>query len=256
MVAPEDRIVFGLVCVLVASLLVATAMAGAFLFMRDRGGHFRPAVRFWWNLVELYCRWWQRLRREGPCTIPPQGPVILVANHTCGVDPLLLVASIPHRVPAFLIGEEFYDIPLARHVVRMIECIPVKRDGQDAAGVKAALRHLKQGKLLGIFIEGRIPEPDEVLPAKDGAAMLALRSGALVVPAHISGTGWHRTLTGSFLRRHHAVVRFGQPVNLRELAGRKADKEMLGGISALLLQRIRDLAGVTIDEHHIGQGGS
>jgi hypothetical protein len=51
-------------------------------------------------------------------------------------------------------------------------------------------------------------------------------------------------------------VRFGQPVNLRELAGRKADKEMLGGISALLLQRIRDLAGVTIDEHHIGQGGS
>lgn len=198
-------------------------------------------VGFWWNLSDVYCRWWFRLRREGPCTVPAEGPVIVVANHTCGMDPLLIVSSMPHRLPAFMVAREYHELPLGGRLTRMLECIPVRRDGQDTSATRAALRHLKQGKVLAIFIEGRIARPGETLEAKDGAAMLALHSRAIVVPVHISGTHWNEYVLWSFLRRHRARVRYGPPIDLSEWTGPRPDKERVAQISAMLLGRIREL---------------
>ena len=228
--------------ILVGVTFVVGVTAFASFMVRMKSHPLRPALRFCVNLNEFYCKWWFRLRREGICTVPNTGPVVIVSNHTSSIDPLLLVASIPHRVPAFLIAKEYYNVPIGGHVIRLLECIPVKRDGQDAAGTKAALRHLKQGKLLGIFIEGRIPRPGEIAEAKDGAALLALHTNATVVPAHISGTRWHGTVVKAFLWRHRAVVRFGRPISLSQYAHREIDKETLARISAMLLDRIRELA--------------
>jgi 1-acyl-sn-glycerol-3-phosphate acyltransferase len=219
------------------ALLVLAGWLLVFVLRRP----FRFEVAFYWTLNYLFCRWWCRLRRVGPCTVPASGPVLIIANHTCGADPMLLVASIPYRVPAFMVAAEYAYPPVLGQVVRAIECIPVQRDGQDTTATRAALRHLKAGKMLGIFIEGQIARPEEVLEAKDGATMLALHSGATVVPAHISGTIWDENLFRSFVRRHNARVRFGEPIDLKTLAGPRPDKEEVGRISALLLERIREL---------------
>lgn len=102
--------------------------------------------------------------------------------------------------------------------MRLVECIPVRRDGNDVAATKEALRRLHDGKAMGIFIQGRIPPPGQTIPLKDGVALLALHTGATVIPAHISGTKYRDSILGGFLARHRVRVRFGEPVDLTEYA--------------------------------------
>ncbi len=223
---------------------VAAVMAGVVARVwstRLRQEPLPPVTQFFWYLNEFYCKWWFRFRREGPCTVPAEGAVIVVANHTCGVDPLLLIAGTSHRLIGFLVAEEYTHVPIGGRLIHMIGCVPVRRDGHDAAGTRAALRHLRDGNVLGIFIEGGIPEPGESREPKLGAAMLALHTGALIVPAHISGTSYDENIARSFFRRHHARVRFGKPIDLGRYWIPSGDKEALRRVSLKLLERIRRL---------------
>ena len=227
--------------ILVAVALAAGATAAGSLVIRLQSSVFTPGVAFWWNLNAFYCKWWFRLRRDGICTVPADGPVIVVANHTCAVDPLLLIASTPHRKLGFLIAEEYAHLPIAGRLTNMVECISIKRGEHDIAGTKAALRHLKAGKPLGIFPEGRIPAPGEVVELKEGAAMLALQTNAVVVPAYIAGTRYTDGVLASFFRRHHARVRFGKPIDLSKYRGTRPGKAAVGQATQLLMQEIRAL---------------
>ncbi len=229
----------GWILLAVAVIVLATGIGSLIIRLKDTP--FQPIVRFLMNLNEFYCKWWFRLKREGICTIPPEGPVIVVANHTCAVDPLLIIASCPNRPLGFMIAEEYAHVPIGRHIIKLMECIPVKRDQIDTGATKAALRHLKSGKPLGIFIEGRIAKPGETVEPKDGAALLALRTRAKVVPVHISGTIYDDNVAKSFARRHRARVRFGKPMDLSAY-GEKVDKETLSSVSRMMMERIHALA--------------
>jgi len=228
--------------ILVFVTLIVLSSAFMSLMIRMREGPFHKVVGFWWNVNEFYCKWWFRLKREGICTVPAEGPVIVVSNHTCSIDPLLLIASIPNRILGFLVAREYAHLPIGERFIRMIECIPVKRDHEDTAATRAALRHLKAGKALGIFIEGRIPKPGEVVEPKEGAVMLALHTNAIIVPAYISGTIYDDKVSKSFFRRHNARVRFGKPIDLRKYWIDKLDKKELAHYSNILMDRIRELA--------------
>lgn len=221
--------------------LVVFAAAVLSFRIRRRDARFPRGINLWWRFNEFYCKWWFRLKREGICTVPSHGPVIVVANHTSSIDPLLLIASTPNRLLGFVVAEEYSDLPIGNRFMRMIECIPVKRDGHDAAGTRAALRHLRAGKALGVFLEGRIARPGEQLEPKDGAALLALHTNALIVPAHISGTVYDSSVGRAFFRRHRARVRFGQPIDLSRYWIDRVDKESLGKISQMIMRRIREL---------------
>ncbi|MHC4675927.1 MAG: MFS transporter [Planctomycetota bacterium] len=228
--------------ILLAVTAIVAAAFVASLTIRLRSGRLGPKINFWWNVNEFYCKWWFRLKREGICTVPADGPVIVVANHTCSIDPLLLTASMPNRILGFLIAQEYANLPFSEKIVRMIECIPVKREEEDTAATRAALRHLKAGKALGIFIQGRIVKPDEKVEPKEGAVMLALHTEALIVPAYISGTIYDEKVSKSFLRRHKARVKFGKPIDLRKYWIDKLGKKELTKLSNMLMNKIEDLA--------------
>ena len=173
-----------------------------------------------WHLNRLWTGFWYRLRRVGPCTVPATGPVILTANHGSTADPLMLYATCPHRGMGFMIAREYAHLPVLRYVIGTVRCIPVKRDGHDTAATMAAIRRLREGRMLGIFIEGRIPKLGKTEPPKEGVALLALQTGATVVPACISGVVHRDGVAASFFARHRARVRYGAPVDLSEFTGR------------------------------------
>ena len=233
-----DRYVPLILALVGAGMLLAGIIA---VIIRLKRGSVRAAPNFWKNLSDFYCRLWQRARREGICTIPIDGPAIVAANHNSTVDPFVLASASPNRVPGFMIAKEYAEIPVFRWLIKDIECVPVTRSGVDIASVKAALRHLKAGKLLVIFPQGRIQNPNEPIELQDGLALLALRSGAPVIPAYVSGIQYSDAVFTPFLRRNHAVVRFGPPVDLSRWKGHEKDRVVYHQVVRHIMDRIMAL---------------
>jgi 1-acyl-sn-glycerol-3-phosphate acyltransferase len=200
------------------------------------------ALSFAVNLNEFWAKFWYRLQVKSHITVPHAGPVIITANHTCAADPLFLCAAVTYRPLAFMVAREFANIPVARFFLRLVECIPVRRDGNDTAATKQALRHLRAGKALGIFIEGRIIRPGEVGEPRDGVALLALKTGARVIPAHICGTKYYDSIVREMLTRHRAEVRFGPPVDLSEFSEAGGGRDAVRGATERIYAAIKALA--------------
>lgn len=227
-------IMLGVSVVLIATGIVTT-------YIRLRRGPFGVVLSFWKNLNDFVCRLLPRARREGICTIPREGAAIVVANHNSTLDPFVLTSTSPNRIPGFMIAVEFAKIPFFSSLVRAIECIPVTRSGQDTGSVKSALRHLQDGKLLGLFPQGGVRDPNEAIKVRDGVGMLALRSGAPVVPAYISGIRYSDSTFRPFFQRHKGVVRYGEPVDLSEFKGREKDRDAYKEASQKIMDAIMAL---------------
>jgi len=207
-----------------------------------RGDPWPALVWIWWQVIRFYARFWCGVRRVGPCTVPRAGPVILAANHTAGVDPLLILATCTHRVVSFVVERKYYDFPVARWFMRLDGCVAVDRQNPTKSFLGSALRLLKTGGCLGIFPQGTYVAPHEAQPgAKAGVGLLALRSDAVVIPCHISGTRYAYNPFVSLFQRHRARVRYGPPVDLSEFRGRERDPEAPQLASDRIMQAIYDL---------------
>ena len=143
--------------------------------------------------------------------LPASGPAILVCNHTSGLDPLLIQAVVD-RVVIWMMAKEYYDIKALTWVFRAIEAIPVERSGRDSGSLRAALRFLKQGRVLGVFPEGRIARTRELMPFQTGVAMMAIKTGVPVYPAYLDGTQRNKSMLGGILVPNRATLTFGPPV--------------------------------------------
>jgi 1-acyl-sn-glycerol-3-phosphate acyltransferase len=210
--------------------------------VRARRSHLPPVFSIGEHINEFYAKFWHRMRRIGLSRVPRTGPVLIVSNHASVADPFLLTAAAPYRPMGFIIAEEYYNVPVARWLIRLIECVPVKRDGKDTAGTRAALRHLKDGKALGVFMEGRIMQPGEEAELHGGAALLALRTDAVVVPAHISGVTYTESVARGLLTRNRARVRFGKPIDLEDLRATRGGREAIQEATQRLYAAVQELA--------------
>lgn len=196
----------------------------------------------WW-FFRLYVRIWHGLKSDEWAPLPDEGPAILIANHTCCIDHLLL-QSRSRRLLGFIIAREMYELPLVRRFCIRVGCIPVDRDGRDIRATRAALRVLGEGKILPVFPEGRItPEAGRALgPMQPGAAFLAVRSGAPVVPAFISGTPRTIDIGPSLWRPSRSRVVFGPPIDLSDFEPSQAsDKEVLARVCERFDRAFREL---------------
>lgn len=163
-----------------------------------------------------------RVESRGRENVPAHGPVLLVANHSSVLDPPL-VGGAADRQLSFLAKAELFDIPLFGGLIRRLNARPIRREGSDPGALRAAMRVLEEGRALLIFPEGTRGDEGVIRPAKTGAGMLAVLSGAAVVPVFVRGSGraWPR---GRRLPRPAKVtVTFGQ--TLRFEAERGADRK-------------------------------
>lgn len=151
---------------------------------------------------------------EGLENVPQTGPAILMMNHIAFVDPLVLVHTTPRNIVP-LAKTEAYRYPIVGIVPRVWGVIPVERQGIDRQAVQRALAVLSAGEILLIAPEGtRHPA---LTDPREGAAYLASRSGAPIVPVALENTRGFPTLP--FSRRWRAPgaeVRYGRPFRVRE----------------------------------------
>lgn len=197
---------------LLASLLALWLLWAAFCawcFNNPRG-EFAAGV--FYRLIQIYARLLHRLRVDGRhhARFAPR-PLIVVANHTAGVDPLLIQAACPFEVRWMMARDMM--IPAGRPLWEFARIIPVDRARPDPAALRQALRHLREGGVLGVFPEGGIERPPGMLrPFEPGLGFLISRSRAAVLPVVIRGTPHAPTAWGSLFRPSRARLTFHEPI--------------------------------------------
>jgi 1-acyl-sn-glycerol-3-phosphate acyltransferase len=190
-----------------------------------------------------FARAWHGCARVDHDPLPRDGPAIVVANHPSHADPAFLMAACG-RPLHFWQARECYEVPLLRRLFARAGCIPVTRGAADVGAVRAALACLAAGGVVAVFPEGEVnPRPDGPLqPARRGAALLALRSDAPVIPAWIEGGPRARTMLAAWLLPSRRVrVLFGPAVDLSAYRGRPVTRELLNEVTTLLMSRIEAL---------------
>ena len=185
------------------------------------------------------------LSSRGREHVPMTGPVLLVANHASFLDPPLVGGMVPRQV-SFMAKEELFRVPLLGALIRRLNARPVRRDGADAGALRTSLRVLQDDGVLLVFPEGTRGPEGVLREPKAGVGMLAVLSGAPVVPVLIEGSGraWPR---GRRLPRPSKVtVTFGPPkvFERKDAEGRKTDyeavsREMMAAIGRLMGRETR-----------------
>ena len=152
-----------------------------------------------WSLRRLA----KRIDVVGLEHVPPRGAAILAGNHISWIDPVLLACWLTPATkrPIHWMGKaEAMRWPLVGAFLRANGVFGVRRGAADLEAFRLAESILAEGHLLGIYPEGTRSLDGRLGAFRDGAALLALRSGVPVLPIAVSGTNrlWPR---GSLLPR-------------------------------------------------------
>ena len=132
-----------------------------------------------------------RGRTRGNGNVPMDGPLVVVANHGSHLDPPLLGHALGRPV-AFMAKAELFSIPLLGRLIRACGAYPVKRGASDREAIRTATARLQEGWAIGVFLDGTRQENGRVNQPMPGAALLAARSGAALLPVAILNS--HRAL--------------------------------------------------------------
>ena len=127
-------------------------------------------------------------RAIGIENLPAQGGFVLCVNHIHARDPFFLSTVIPTgRKLFFMAKKELFKNRLLGAIMTKLGMFPVDRGGSDMAAMRTCLSILREGGVLGIFPQGHRYKHDEKHEMQSGAAFIALRTHAPVVPIHVSG---------------------------------------------------------------------
>ena len=199
-------------------------------------------------IIGGFCRLFFGLRVEGVERIP-RGAFIVVANHCSNLDPPMLGWATGHqvgRVVHFMAKIEMRTWPLIGWLATQSGVYFVRRGEGDRAAQRFSIETLADGRPIAMFPEGTRSRDGRMRRFKDGAAFLAIRSGAPVLPVGIAGS--HRMFPGSSRLPHstRVTLRIGQPFTVPRQDGRlnrealsEATRRIESAVAALLPEEQR-----------------
>ncbi len=168
--------------------------------------------------------------------VPMEGPLVVASNHGSHLDPPLLGHALGRPV-AFMAKAELFAIPLLGAVIRACGAYPVRRGASDREAIRTATAKLEEGWATGVFLDGTRQANGRVNNPLPGAALLAARSGAPLLPVAIVNS--HRALGSGRIwpRLVPLQLRVGAPIP-PPASRRRPDLDVT---TALLKERINDL---------------
>ena len=162
---------------------------------------------------------------------PKHGPALIVINHLGDADAVLLAASIPTTIDGM--GKiELNEHWLVGPVFRAYGVIYVHRGRPDRKAIRAALDALTEGRMLALAPEGRQSVEGKLEEGTEGAAFLAMKTGAIIVPVAMTGTENENVYHRKWWRRARVTLSVGQPFKLTEQADRQ--KMMRDGTNQIM----------------------
>jgi 1-acyl-sn-glycerol-3-phosphate acyltransferase len=176
--------------------------------------------------------------------VPKTGGCILAINHMSRLDiGIAFVNPVRPEVTA-LVTTKYLKYPLIKWFTITAEGIWLDRDTADFSAFRQAIEAIKAGKAVGIAPEGTRSTNHQLIEAKPGAVLLALKTNAPIVPMGITGSEDAAQKILSF-RRPHMTVNFGKAFTLpplerggnREAALKGMTDEIMCRIAALLPEK-------------------
>jgi 1-acyl-sn-glycerol-3-phosphate acyltransferase len=169
--------------------------------------------------ARLLGRAWADFEVAGPGRVPPSGSLVVAANHLSHVDPVIVSAVIGRPIRFLALDELFEQSRLFGQFITRLGAIPLSRVRAPLGAMRLALEWLDRGETVGLFPEGRRVGRWGEDPPKRGAAWLALRTGAPLLPVAIEGSDAVMGLDETRLRRAPVRVWIGEALDPDDFLG-------------------------------------
>jgi 1-acyl-sn-glycerol-3-phosphate acyltransferase len=194
---------------------------------------------------------------EGIENVPRTGGAILVSNHLNNADPCIIPGALNRRVVT-MAKKEMFKWPVISLLFRMFGAFPVDRQGADLAALREAQRVVNEGFLLLMFPEGTRARDRQLGSGYPGAALVAYRTGAPMIPVAVTGTehfSWPWLFVRPFLGPR-VTIRFGEPFyppaaqRITTQAAREATDDMMVHVAELLPPAYRGSYAEEVERRH------
>jgi 1-acyl-sn-glycerol-3-phosphate acyltransferase len=175
------------------------------------------------------------LKIKHKANFPPHERLIVCANHSSLMDPILL-ALVQKRQIHYMAKSELFRSFYIGGILRAFGAFPIARERRDLKSINMSKQILSEGGVLGIFFEGTRSKTGELLEPKAGAALLAFKTQTPILPVCIS-----RINGGPVRIFHKTEITVGELVFPKKLE--KTAKNDLIEMTNEVMQQIRDAAG-------------
>jgi 1-acyl-sn-glycerol-3-phosphate acyltransferase len=189
-------------------------------------------------LFILFFRLFGSWEVQGRENVPREGAVLIAPNHLSYLDPPLVGCAL-RRPGWFMAKADLFRIPGFSWLIRGMHAYPVKRGVPDRAALKRTLEYLKEGEIVCVFPEGTRSVTGELGPIEIGIGMLAVKSGAPIVPVGIRGTDRMLPRDAKRLHRARIRVRFGPPIPAPPAPEGRAEREVCQQIADQVGEALR-----------------
>lgn len=194
---------------------------------------------FKWSVVSPMLHLYLRGRIYGAENVPMEGPLLVVSNHASDFDPPI-VSNCMRRPVAFMAKEELFRVPVLRQAIELYGAYPVKRGAADRSAIRAALDCLSEGWAVGLFLEGTRTPDARISNPKLGAALIAAKAQAPLLPISLWGTQAVFQKGSPIPRPVPVTVRIGQPID-PPTSTKREDLEALTQYCAEAIHALHDL---------------
>jgi 1-acyl-sn-glycerol-3-phosphate acyltransferase len=172
--------------------------------------------------------------------IPVNGPLVIIANHVTYFDPFWIGVRV-YRTLRFMAWDRIFYFPLSGRLFRWLGAFPVNLENPEFGSYKTALKALRNGEAVMIFPEGGRSPDGKLLAFKEGAARLALRAGAAVLPVVVHGGAKVWSPRMLFPRPAKVRIEYLDPIPKNQFPSTAS--ELTQQVRGAILRRLQQLPG-------------